>query len=183
MDAEPKLPAPVYTPEVAADAIVFCLEHPRRDITVGAGGKMIGVMGLAPRLADKYMEATQFTGQKRSGQPADAGRPDTLDEPVPNSGRLRGDHEGHVATSSVYTTISRHPLAAVVGVAALGAAFALAGRSRASRRRNAELGAGETRPELADLSSEGPPLSAAALTVDPIAEVTTDSAVSVEVLA
>lgn len=184
-DAEPKLPPPVYTPGVAADAIVFCMEHPRRDITVGAGGKMIGALGLAPRIADRYMEATQFDQQMRRGA-GSPDREDTLHEPVPNSGRLRGNHEGHVATTSFYTTVTKHPLVALGAVAAFGAAFALAGGKRSRGRK--ERGRERSEETLADVGApealrEAGPISAAALTVDPIAAVTTDTAVSVEVLA
>ena len=181
MDAEPKHPAPVYTPDVAADAILFCLETPRRDITVGAGGKMIGVLGLTPRLADKYMEATQFDAQKRSDRANSPDREDTLHQPVPNSGRLRGDQPGHVSTSSVYTTISKHPLVALGAVAAFGAAFALAGRGKGdAKRKRARADVRERNEETISDARAG---SASALLVDPLAEVTTDSAVSVEVLA
>ncbi|NUQ20801.1 MAG: SDR family oxidoreductase [Gemmatimonadaceae bacterium] len=175
MDVEPKHPAPVYKPDVAADAIVFCMEHARRDITVGAGGKLIGVLGLTPRLADRYMVATQFEAQQRADMPVADDRQDTLDAPLPDSGRLRGDQPGHVAGVSLYTTVSKHPLAALAGVAALGAAFALAGRTKDRRKERAAL---------ADVSSGGGDAtqSAVAVTVDPIAVVTTDSAVAVEVL-
>ena len=173
MEVEPKHPAPVYKPQVAADAIIFCMEHPRRDIVVGAGGKLIGVLGLTPRLADKYMEATQFDAQKRAGHPVPERREDTLDAPLPDSGRLRGDQPGHVAGMSIYTTVSKHPLAALAGVAALGAAFALAGRgkSRGTKKKVTHAADGDGRR------------SAAALAIDPVADVTTDSAVAVEVLA
>lgn len=52
-----KNPPPVYTPEVAAETILYCAEHPMRDMFVGSGGKMISSLGqLAPRLTDKVME-------------------------------------------------------------------------------------------------------------------------------
>ncbi|HEX2778197.1 MAG TPA: SDR family oxidoreductase [Gemmatimonadaceae bacterium] len=187
MNAEPKHPAPVYAPDVAADAILFCLEHPRRDITVGAGGKLIGVLGLTPRLADKYMEATQFEAQKRNDRPADTERPDTLYEPVPNSGRLRGDQPGHVASMSVYTTVSKHPIAALVGVAAVGAAIALVGtgRRRGKKQQDAAADGASVSPRFGarDVAGDGrPPVSAAALTIDPTATATTDTALNVEIL-
>ena len=181
MEFEPKHPAPVYKPEVAADAIVFCMEHPRRDIVVGAGGKLIGVLGLTPRLADKYMEATQFDAQKRTDIPASGDRQDTLDAPLPDSGRLRGDQPGHVAGMSVYTTLSKHPLATLAGVAALGAAIALAGRGRSSGERKRSGKADVAPADLASSDGDGR-LSAAALTIDPTAKVSTDTALAVEVL-
>ena len=167
MDVEPKHPSPVYKPEVAAEAIAFCMENPRRDMVVGAGGKLIGVLGLTPRLADKYMVATQFDAQQRADMPVADDRQDTLDGPLPESGRLRGDQPGHVAGMSIYTTVSRHPFATLAGVAALGAAVALAGRAKKRGK--------QERPS-------DDQLSAVAVGVDPTADVTTDPAVAVEVL-
>jgi len=132
MEDEPTLPPPVYAPEVVADAILYCAEHPQRDVLVGGGAKQMSSMeSVSPRLTDKYMEATMFDGQRR-GEP-----------PRPGSGRglwdanddlsEHGDYPGHVMRSSLYTKAALHPVitgvAAVAGLVGIAAAvFAAAGK-------------------------------------------------------
>ncbi len=68
MESEPTVPAPVYAPDVVAEAILHCCEQPVRDLFVGAGGKAISASGqYAPRLTDRLMEAT-MTRMQRSGK-------------------------------------------------------------------------------------------------------------------
>ena len=56
---EPNLPAPVYAPEIVAETILHCAEHPERDVFAGGGGKAISALGkYAPRLTDKMMALT-----------------------------------------------------------------------------------------------------------------------------
>src|SRR3954451_2377190 len=56
MEVRPKPPAPVYAPEVVANAILFSAENPERDVFVGAGGKAISAGGnYAPRFTDHVM--------------------------------------------------------------------------------------------------------------------------------
>ena len=134
MDEEPSLPPPVYAPEVAAQAILHCAETPQRDVFVGSGGKFISALGYyAPRLADLVMEATFFRQQK-------AGRPKEHHDDALHGPTLplqeRGDYEGHVAESSVYTRASLNPL--VTGALVLGAGLSLAallGQASTARHR------------------------------------------------
>jgi short-subunit dehydrogenase len=119
---EPDNPPPVYAPESVADAILHCAEKVEREVFVGAGGKILSVLGaLAPRLTDKVMEWTFFALQKtkrparRRGQNSLYGTSADLAE--------RGGYEGHVAESSLYTKASLHPAITVAMV--LGAGLAL----------------------------------------------------------
>src|SRR5690606_5417026 len=67
MDREPRLPPPVYAPELAARAILYAAEHPVRDLYVGGAGRMMSLMGImAPRLTDRILERTMFAGQQRN---------------------------------------------------------------------------------------------------------------------
>ena len=132
MEMEPKHPRPVYAPEVVADAIIECAEHPVRSVTVGGGGRMNAMMGiLAPRMTDRFMEATMFRGQKRR-RPGHIPPEDTLYMPPSRFGRARGDQPGHVKKSSLYTAASLHPGRTVAGLAALtglGLGYTLAKRA------------------------------------------------------
>jgi short-subunit dehydrogenase len=126
MDVEPTLPPPVYSPDVVADAILHCAEHPHRDLIVGGGGKVMSSMSNIPRLADKYMEATMFK-QQRSDRPA-RGRLNNSLYTASRDLSERGRYEGHVMESSLYTQASLHPVvtsaAVVAGVGLLVAAVA-----------------------------------------------------------
>jgi NAD(P)-dependent dehydrogenase (short-subunit alcohol dehydrogenase family) len=120
MAVEPKPPAPVYAPEVVANAILRAAEHPVRDITIGGGGRLISALGTAlPRLTDFYMERAMFESQ-RTDIPSRE-RAGNLYVHSPNEGRERGGYPGHVLESSVYTRAALPPgkalLAAGLGLA------------------------------------------------------------------
>jgi NAD(P)-dependent dehydrogenase (short-subunit alcohol dehydrogenase family) len=120
MTTEPKPPAPVYAPEVVANAVLRAAEHPVRDIIIGGGGRLITALGTAlPRLTDLYMERAMFDSQ-RSDTP-NRERPDNLYVHSAEEGRERGDYEGHVMQSSAYTRVALSPgkalLAAGLGLA------------------------------------------------------------------
>ncbi len=122
MIVEPKNPPPVYAPEVVANVILHCAQHPERDVFAGGGGKMISAQGYyAPRLTDKYMERF-IIDQQKSDQPPNGGV-DGLYEP---SGELkeRGGHPGHVFERSVYTKASLHPM--LTAAMAIGAGLGVA---------------------------------------------------------
>ncbi|HEX2189914.1 MAG TPA: SDR family oxidoreductase [Longimicrobiaceae bacterium] len=129
MDREPSLPPPVYSPRVVARTILRCAEQPVRDVTVGAGGRMLAGMGnVSPRLADRYMESTIFDQQK-GDEPAPRRRRDTLFRPRRGDVEERGGYPGHVAKTSAYTGVKLHPIRTALAVAALGAGVAMALRS------------------------------------------------------
>jgi short-subunit dehydrogenase len=120
MEVQPKPPAPVYAPEVVANAILRAAEHPVRDITIGGGGRFISALGTAlPRLTDFYMERAMF-GSQRSDIPSE-GRPGNLYQPAGEGNRERGGYQGHVMRSSVYTQATLSPGRALL-VAGLGLA-------------------------------------------------------------
>lgn len=133
---EPRNPPPVYAPEVVADAILFCAAHPRRSVTVGGGGRLLGMMGMmgmmAPRLADRMFAATMFEGQQRE-EPTRPGRRDALYQPPRTAGDTRGDHPGHVSRSSLYTAASLRPGRTLLAVAAVGVGVALAANAGSFR--------------------------------------------------
>lgn len=132
-DVEPQPVPPVYAPEVAANTILHCAEHPVRDIVVGGMGKVVQFAGVAPGIADEYMERTTFDSQL-TDQPVGDLRRDNLWEPVPHDGGERGTTwRGRTRESSLYTWAALHPQEAALAVAGLLAVTAglrvLAGRS------------------------------------------------------
>ena len=128
MAVEPQNPPPVYAPDLVAEAILHCAEHPERDLYVGGGGKVLAeAHQVAPRLTDKMLEAVFFDIQK-SDRPKPAMRQDSLHAPIAD-GEERGGYPGHVAESSVYTKASKHPLITGSVIAGLGLAALAAWRS------------------------------------------------------
>jgi NAD(P)-dependent dehydrogenase (short-subunit alcohol dehydrogenase family) len=130
MPVEPKPPAPVYAPEVVADAILRAAEHPVRDITIGGGGRFLSAVGTAlPRLTDFYMERAMFSSQ-RSELPSEE-REGNLYQSSPRPRMERGGYRGHVMRSSLYTQAALSPakalLAAGLGLAVFAGIRSLTG--------------------------------------------------------
>ena len=124
----PRPVAPVYEPEVPADAIVWASERPdRREVWVG-GSTVATIIGnrLAPGLADRYLARTGFDSQQ-TDQPASSARrhTDYLDTPLPGDHGAHGDFEDEAHPRSVQLWATRHRRA----LAAAAAATATAGMS------------------------------------------------------
>jgi len=140
MPVEPQNPPPVYAPDLVAEAILHCAEHPERDLYVGGGGKMLAEAShVAPRLTDKMLEAMMFDMQQSDRQKPPA-RQDSLYAPI-EDGEERGGYPGHVAETSVYTKASKHPLITGSIIAGLGLAVLAAWRSVSAN--HSELGRSE----------------------------------------
>jgi short-subunit dehydrogenase len=129
--------APIYQPEVAAKAVLYAAEHPkRREFWVG--GSTAGTLianAVAPGVLDRYLARTGFKSQQ-TGEPRDPDRPTNLWAPVDGrDGEDRGAHgdfDDQAKTRSPQLWASQHHglLAAVGGgLAAAGAAWALRRRS------------------------------------------------------
>lgn len=120
---EPQNASPVYyAPEVVAETILHCADHPVRDVFVGGGAKVVSMLGnLAPRLMDKVMKYTMFTAQQR-----DQAEQDRLDHGLygPATGlQERSGRAPYVAESSLYTQASLHPMMTGAVAAVAGAAL------------------------------------------------------------
>ena len=128
---------PIYQPEVAAKAVVYAAEHPkRREYWVGGStAATLLANAVAPGLLDRYLARTGVqesadrgaagprTSRPTSGTPADGrGEPDA---------GAHGDFDAQAKSRSVQLWASQHHgvLAAVGGAAVAGAAWAL-GRRR-----------------------------------------------------
>lgn len=122
MEAEPTVPPPVYAPEVVAETILYCAEHPERDVFAGGGGKAISMTEkYAPRLTDKVMEWTMPRMQKGDEPPRPLEQ-NGLDKAAGNLEERGGGH-AYVAETSLYTKASLHPL--VTTAVLLGAGLAI----------------------------------------------------------
>jgi hypothetical protein len=122
MPNQPRPVPPVYQPEVAARAVVWAAEHPRREHWV-AGTTALTILGnrMIPGLLDRYLARTGYRSQQRP-EPVGPGRRDNLYNPV------RGDHGAHgpfdreAKGRSLQWWAATHKPALAAGVAALAAA-------------------------------------------------------------
>jgi short-subunit dehydrogenase len=119
LDVEPRLPPPVYAPEIAADAILYAAEHFKRDIFVGGAAKLISSTAhMAPRMLDGYMKRFMIGLQKSNRPPRDRNQ-HSLYSPGTDLQERQGRH-GYVFESSLYTKAAIHPrtmMALTVGTA------------------------------------------------------------------
>jgi NAD(P)-dependent dehydrogenase (short-subunit alcohol dehydrogenase family) len=85
---------PIYQPEVAARAVLYAADHPRRR-EYWVGGSTVGTLlanAVAPGLLDRYLARTGFDGQQTDA-PRDPDQPTNLWEPADGAtGRDFGAH-------------------------------------------------------------------------------------------
>lgn len=123
MDFEPQLPAPVYAPELVAEAILHCAQNQVRDFFVGDMAAAHSAMATyAPRLTDKFMEMSAESMQN-SGKPSNPNRPDGLYE-THSDLRERGTQDRYVLENSLYQRIKINPV--LSGALAVGAGLGIA---------------------------------------------------------
>jgi hypothetical protein len=135
----PKHPQPVppiYQPEIAARAVLFAAEHPRRKQYWVGASTAATILGqrLAPALLDRYLAKAGYASQQTE-QPASPNRPNNLWEPVDDAGSDYGAHGTFDKRStgvSAQLWASQHARASTIAAAAAGAAAAF---SFAWRRR------------------------------------------------
>lgn len=129
---KPENPPPVYAPEIVANAILHCAAHPVRDVFAGGGGKLLASMGkFMPRTADRFMESTMIEAQKQDAPATDEF--ESLHKSADSRLKARGDYQGHVAESSLYTKASLHPVISG-SLLALGVGGLMYAMSRSSRQ-------------------------------------------------
>ena len=119
---------PIYQPEVAARAIAWAAEHPRRELWVGLP-TVYTILGerVASGLMDRYLAKTNIKAQQ-SEQPIDpVQRRDNLFAPPPGDPGSHGafDDKAKPRSPQLWLTTHKRPLAAaaaaLVGAAALTA--------------------------------------------------------------
>ena len=118
---------PIYQPEVAAKAVVYAADHPkRREYWVGATTAATLIANkVAPGLLDRYLARTGFRSQQ-TDQPRDPHQPANLWQPA-DSARgqdygAHGDFDRRATSASVQLWASQHHglVAAGAGVLAAG---------------------------------------------------------------
>lgn len=132
MDVQARLPAPIYAPQVVANAILFAAQHPQRDVYVG-GAARLNALGarMAPRWFDRLAARLMFD-QQRSDAPELHPEQHSL-YAAGDDMRVRGHQPGRVRESSLYTTAAQHKkttYAVLGGALALGLGIARYRQSR-----------------------------------------------------
>lgn len=122
----------IFEPEVAARAIVWASEHPRRELNVGWGTtQAIVANAFAPGLLDRYLARIGYEGQQ-GDEAEEPGRPDNLFAPVPGDAGAHGVFSDRAKDVSpqVWANTHRGVLAIAVGaLAAIGVAALLRRKS------------------------------------------------------
>ncbi|MGI8433556.1 MAG: SDR family oxidoreductase [Nocardioidaceae bacterium] len=128
--------APIYQPEVAARAVLFAADHPkRREYWVGASTvATLAANAVAPGLLDRYLGRTGFSGQQ-TDEPKDPDQPVNLWEPADGeAGKDFGAHgifddTAHSRAPQLWASHHHGVLAAVSGAAVAAGAALLSRRS------------------------------------------------------
>ncbi|MBB3223240.1 SDR family oxidoreductase [Pseudoduganella umbonata] len=126
MKVEPTLPAPVYPPEMVAEAILDAAQHPKRDVFVGEAARANAIGGFTlPSLFDK-LGASAMWNQQRTNKPSRLLRNDALHSPDPDQ-ELQQRLGIQTTGDTTYRPRARTPLklAALLGGGALAAAWLL----------------------------------------------------------
>jgi short-subunit dehydrogenase len=125
----PQPVAPIYQPEIPAEAVHWASHHRRRELVVG-GSAVAAIVGnaLSPRFADWYLARTGYRSQQIPDLPVN-GRPDNLFEPVPREAATRGmfDDKAHDRCYQLWASTHRPILAGVLAAASAAAAGLLRG--------------------------------------------------------
>ena len=126
---------PIYQPEVAAKAVLYAADHPRRR-EYWVGGSTLGTLvanAVAPGLLDRYLARTGFSSQQ-TDQPQDPDQPANLWEPVDRDADFgtHGRFDDRSTARSLQLWASQHH--GLLAVLAGGAAAGTAAVARAVRR-------------------------------------------------
>lgn len=123
INAEPTPLPPIFQPEIAAKAIVWCANHKRRELYVGFPAlKTILGNKLFPALADRMARDQAVSGQKDDELPGQASREGNLFDPVPGDHGSHGrfDDEAKMFSWQLFMTLNRVPLAIVFLIIVVG---------------------------------------------------------------
>jgi hypothetical protein len=128
---EPQPVPPIFEPELAAGAIAWSIDHPKRELMVGwPTVKAIVGNAVAPGFADRYLAKNGYDSQQTS-RPVDPDRADNLFVPVEGEQAAHGPFDARAHPRSAQLWLRTH-LDLVGGTVAASAAAALAVRTLSS---------------------------------------------------
>lgn len=120
----PRPVPPVYAPELAAEAIVWVTDNPRRELWVGSSTvKAVLANKIAPGMLDRYLAHTGFNAQQME-EPVSTSRPDNLFAPVEGLHRTHGRFTDQMRRRSGQLFATQHRSLIVAAALVAGAATA-----------------------------------------------------------
>jgi short-subunit dehydrogenase len=124
----------IYQPEVAAEAILFAAEHPRRELMVGYT-TVEATMGekIIPGLLDRYLAKAAWDGAMLP-EAADPDKPDNFWTPVPRDLGAHGEFDALARSFSPQLWLTKHR---ALSASLVGGAGLLSWMLARSRRRRA----------------------------------------------
>jgi NAD(P)-dependent dehydrogenase (short-subunit alcohol dehydrogenase family) len=132
LGTQPQPVPPIYQPEPFAEAVLYCAEHPVRELPVGWGAqKLLWGQKLSPRAGDLMLLRMGWKSQT-TGEPKPVDSPDNLFEPLRGDPGAHGRFDGQAKGSTAWTSLRLRRW--LVGAAVLGAAAAPAARRLAGTR-------------------------------------------------
>jgi hypothetical protein len=127
MPRQPQPVPPIFQPEIAAEAIQYAAHHRRRQIYVAwPAVKAIFGNKVAPGVLDAILARDGYREQQ-TDQPAQAGRPDNLFEPVDSDHGAHGPFDERSLDRSwlLWANLRREWLGLAAGAALVGAALGI----------------------------------------------------------
>ena len=105
---EPQPIPPIYQPEIAARAVVWASEHPRRELWVGGSTTATLIANsVVPGLFDRYLGRTGY-GAQQSNEPTRHGSPSNLWDPVPGDRGAHGRFDTRSHSRSIQFWLASH---------------------------------------------------------------------------
>ena len=134
---QPQPVPPIYQPEVFAEVVLHCCEHPYRELPIGWGAqKALWGQKLSPRLGDWVLRRTGWSSQT-TGEPKPVGSPNNLFHTLPGDPGARGRFTDQASARTAWTTIRLHPtLATAAALLGLGVPAAVAKIAQSNGRAN-----------------------------------------------
>lgn len=131
MSHRPQPVPPIFQPEIAAEAIVFASRSRRREVWVGGSSvQAIVANKFFPAMLDHYLAKSGYAKQL-AREPAIAGSPDNLFDPVPGQARTHGRFDNRAANASLQLSVNERRdtiLAVGLGLVSFIAAMIVAAR-------------------------------------------------------
>jgi NAD(P)-dependent dehydrogenase (short-subunit alcohol dehydrogenase family) len=123
MPRQPQPVPPIFQPEVAADAIVWAADHPRRELMVGwPTVKTILGNAVVPGIADRYLASKGYDAQQTE-RPLEHERPGNLFEPADGDQGTHGPFDDQAKRFSIQLWATKHRrVLGAAGAAALATA-------------------------------------------------------------
>ena len=102
---QPEPVPPIYQPEPFAAAVLYCCEHPIRELPIGWGAqKALWGQKISPRAGDLMLRRMGWKSQ-HTAKPKPLDAPDNLFEPMPGDPGAHGRFDDRARSSTIWTSL------------------------------------------------------------------------------